>query len=88
MFPVIFEDEAMDFVRKAERKHTGIYVPSANGETVFYYRSMFNYDGIYCTEWTKKAEFGYCGMSSAQMAKIIYRECNKYGKMPILGHRK
>lgn len=85
MFPVIFEDEAMDIVKEAERKHTGIYVPSANGETIHYFRLNFNYDGIYCSEWTKGVKVGGCGMSSAQMAKIIYEACNKYGKLPIFG---
>ena len=55
--PVIFEDEAIDIVREAERKHTGIYVPSANDETIFYYKSMFNYDGVYCSERTKKTDY-------------------------------
>lgn len=82
--PVIFEDEALQFVRDARKVRKSIILPCDCG-TIEYSLRNVNYDGIYESEW--KPTDSKChdiGLSDRGMAEKVYELCNKNNSEPHL----
>ena len=81
----IFEDEAIEFVRKAEKNGKAIIIKNnSNTSIIHYQKHITDYDGIYVSEWYKANKKSVIGYTNREMAMIIYNLCNKYQSAPIM----